>query len=194
MHLKKSPKITFLCLLGLVFLLASCTPPDDGDNGGTISNPSSFTASPGVTTVDLSWSIVPGATGYTLERQESGGSFVPILNGQPRTSFQDTNLKQNTSYTYRLKAVKESISSSGTTRTVTTRSQGSAVKVTGLIATWTSKQPVNSFVEGQEVASVTNAQSNVVISADKIDFDGSGEALYYIVYEVYRHRVRLGYI
>jgi hypothetical protein len=180
MHLKKSPKITFLCLLGLVFLLASCTPPDDGGNGGTINNPSSFTASPGVTTVDLSWSIVPGATGYTLERQESGGSFVPIVNGQPRTSFQDTNLKQNTSYTYRLKAVKESISSSGTTRTVTTRSQGSAVKVTGLIATWTSKQPVNSFVEGQEVASVTNAQSNVVISADKIDFDGSGEALYYI--------------
>jgi hypothetical protein len=171
-------------LMFVSFLLASCDPkPDPG-----VTNPSSFEASPGLKTVDLSWSTVTGATGYTLERQEGSGAFQPVLSDKNQTNYQDTNLKESTNYTYRLKALKGSTASTGVTKAVKTLSQGQGIKLSALIATWTSKQAVT-FSQGQEVATISNAPSNVTVGADKIEFMDSrdtdeasydGEALYYI--------------
>jgi hypothetical protein len=184
--LKKSPNITFLCLLGFVFLLASCAPPDDGDGNGNgngpVGNPTSFTASPGVTTVDLSWSAVSGATGYTLERQEGSGSFVSVFSNQAGTTFEDTGLKASTTYTYRLRAAKDATLSSGKTTTTTTKEEGSAIPVSVLTPIWTSKQAVNvnSFTQGGEIQAVKNAATNVTVSGSSISISGNGEAMYYL--------------
>lgn len=161
-------------LFGLIFvsfLLASCDPkPDPG-----VTNPSSFEASPGLTTVDLSWSTVTGATGYTLERQEGSGNFTTIVNAQNKTSHQDTSLKANTSYTYRLKALKGSLASSGVSKTVKTVTQGNAVNVSILTPSWLSKQTTSGDPSDAE-----NAPTNVTVSGNTISMSGSGEALYYL--------------
>jgi Domain of unknown function (DUF1929) len=174
MRVPMSSRSLLFSLLFIGFLLGACKGPEEP---GGIANPTFAEPVPGLTSVELSWSAVTGATGYTLERQEGSGAFQPVLSDKNQTNYQDTNLKESTNYTYRLKALKGSVSSSGTEKKVTTQSQGTGTKVTALIATWTSKQPVDTF----SVATVTNAPSNVTISGDdSISFNGGGEALYYI--------------
>jgi hypothetical protein len=171
MWLKVSPKAAFISLVILVLALSSCRGPDEGG----VANPTTFTADPGLTSVNLSWSTVEGATGYTLERQEGSGTFQTIVNGQNKTSHQDSSLKENTSYTYRLKAVKGSVSSSGVSRTVKTVTQGNAVNVSVLTPSWLSKQTTSGNPSEAE-----NAPTNVTVSGTNISMSGNGEAMYYL--------------
>jgi Domain of unknown function (DUF1929)/Fibronectin type III domain len=174
MRLKMSPTATLLGLVAFIFLLASCAGPVGGLN-----DPGNFNANPGVTTVELTWATVSSATGYTLERKEGSGNFQTILPSQNTTSFQDTGLTPNTSYTYRLKAVKGSAQSSGATKGVTTKSQGTGASISTLKPVWLSKVPAT-FVEGDEISSVKDAQPNVTVSGSAVTMSGNGEAMYYL--------------
>ena len=58
--------------------------------------------------VDVSWTKVSGATKHTIQRKSGSGSYSTIKSGVTGTSFKDTGLKPNTSYTYRVLAMKGS--------------------------------------------------------------------------------------
>jgi fibronectin type 3 domain-containing protein len=55
------------------------------------------------TTVNLSWNAVAGATGYTLERKAPSGTYSTVST-PTNTSFSDTSLTPNTTFTYRVTA------------------------------------------------------------------------------------------
>jgi hypothetical protein len=174
---EKVPRAAFIRFIGLILILSACAGPENGE----VPNPSSFNATPGLTTVQLSWSAVSEATGYTLERQEGAGAFQTILPNRNQTTYEDTSLKANTNYTYRLKAVKNSVSSSGVERNVKTVSQGSAVNVSILTPSWLSKQATSSGNPSE----ANNAPNNVTVSGSNIVFNNSGdtesgEAVYYL--------------
>jgi len=66
--------------------------------------PTGFTATPGDSQVVLSWDPYPNATGYTLERGETSGSYAanfPI--GGDKTGYTDGNRVNGATYYYRLK-------------------------------------------------------------------------------------------
>jgi hypothetical protein len=178
MYLKKSP-IRLLSFIIMVVVLAACS-----SLLGGVADPSSFTAAPGVTTVSLSWTTVEDATGYTLERKEGAGTFTSVVSNQKKLTHTDTGLKPNTSYTYRLRAVKGSAQSTGKTKGVTTVAQGNPINITAFTPVWLSKQPVN-FPLGQnpnggEVRAVKAAANNAVPSSNTITINGTGEAMYYL--------------
>ncbi|THF88051.1 hypothetical protein E7T09_02190 [Deinococcus sp. KSM4-11] len=55
-------------------------------------------------TVDLAWSAVDGATGYTLERHSGSDPYAQVATpAASDTTFTDTGLSPSTAYTYRLK-------------------------------------------------------------------------------------------
>ncbi|WP_245954642.1 discoidin domain-containing protein [Paenibacillus flagellatus] len=58
------------------------------------------------TTVELRWAAVGGATEYDVERRESGHAGWNRIGGTPGalTSFADTGLRPDSSYTYRVRA------------------------------------------------------------------------------------------
>lgn len=56
------------------------------------------------TRIDLSWTIVPSATSYQVDRKSAGGGYVQI--GTPAgNSFSDTTASPLTAYLYRVRAV-----------------------------------------------------------------------------------------
>ncbi len=62
--------------------------------------------------VNLSWQGILGATKYVLERQEQDKPFQIIKTlDNTVNSYTDSTLNQNTSYTYRIQALNETISS-----------------------------------------------------------------------------------
>lgn len=62
--------------------------------------------------VNLSWQSILGATKYVLERQEQDKPFQIIKTlDNTVNSYTDSTLNQNTSYTYRIQALNETISS-----------------------------------------------------------------------------------
>jgi hypothetical protein len=57
--------------------------------------------------IEFTWTPVPGATHYSLERigpGESGFSEIKVFNAALRTSYRDVNLEHRSNYTYRLRA------------------------------------------------------------------------------------------
>lgn len=52
--------------------------------------------------ITLSWSVVPGATAYTISRGTTPGSYAPLYNGAniTATTFTDTGLSNATNYYY----------------------------------------------------------------------------------------------
>ncbi len=176
MRLRVSVK-TLLGLFTLTLLLVSC------NRSGGLTDPSTFVAVPGVTTVTLSWTTVSTATGYTLERSVgSSKAFTPLLDNQNRVTYQDTGLTPNTSYTYRLRAVKGTAQSSGKTKAVTTVTEGTPSSLTTLSPMWLSKQPVPSSPRTTpgEIAAIKGALSNVTVANPNITMNGSGKAIYYL--------------
>ena len=87
----------------------------------TIANPTNFvaTSSPDGTSIDVSWDVVPGATGYLLEVKNNTGVFV-ALGTTTNTSAAIPGSEPATTYVLRLKALKGAISSSGVEKSVTT--------------------------------------------------------------------------
>ncbi|WP_337870618.1 PQQ-dependent sugar dehydrogenase [Meiothermus sp.] len=113
----------------LLLALASCqdsnlNPPNPPSPNQAPPNPAQFSATAtSPTSVNLSWSASDGATRYSLERRTGSGSFTAIGgNNLTATSYSDTGLTANTAYTYRVRAVNNSGSSSGVERSVTTPS------------------------------------------------------------------------
>jgi hypothetical protein len=168
MRLKMPAVARFVVLCTLITLVASC-------NRGRLSDPSGFTPVAGVTTVSFSWNRVSDATGYTLERKIGSGQFSQVFN-QNQTSYQDTGLQPNTSYTYRLRATKGSTLSAGVTKTVITVGEGNPVSLSPF---WLSKQAVtSSFPTGGEIAAIKTAPDNVSVSGSSLTMNGSGSARY----------------
>lgn len=62
--------------------------------------------------ISISWAGNSGTeTGYTLERKTGAGAFVEILSNTSARSYDDSDTTEETSYTYRLKALNEAGSS-----------------------------------------------------------------------------------
>ena len=107
----KRMALPIILALGLI----GCNPKPPSPN-----NPSLFLATPlSTSSIDLNWSSVDGATGYNLERKSGSGSYANIASPSG-INHTDTGLSTNTSYTYRLKAVNASGSSSGVEQSATT--------------------------------------------------------------------------
>ena len=96
-------------------------------------NPTGFTATAASSTsLNLSWSAVASAASYALERKTGAAAYAPIATPSG-LSYADTGLNGSTTYTYRLKAINGSGSSSGVEASATTPPQASP-QITGLPA------------------------------------------------------------
>jgi hypothetical protein len=109
--------------------LAILTACGDGPMAvGQLSAPSGVAVSAaGPTAVSVSWTAVPGATTYSVERAiGASGDFSPA-GSVTTTSFTDTGLSPETDYRYRVTALAGSLASPPSTpATVRTRAPGSA--------------------------------------------------------------------
>lgn len=71
---------------------------------GSLGDPSNLLATPAsTTTVTLTWTAAPGASGYSIERSASGGSFVQIATSAG-PAFNDNTASATTAYLYRVRA------------------------------------------------------------------------------------------
>lgn len=89
-----------------VIAMGACSNNDNGPDALTAPTGLSTTAI-GQNEVSLSWNAVTGATGYQIERSGVGGSFSQVGTATT-TSYTDTGLQQETVYTYRVKATRNS--------------------------------------------------------------------------------------
>ncbi len=66
-----------------------------------------------LTSVRVSWGSVTGATGYALERADAStpGVFAQVGGSLTDTTYDDTGLTQGLNYSYRVKAVEDSLQS-----------------------------------------------------------------------------------
>jgi len=84
-------------------LITACGGYGGGNGGGGGGSapvaPTGLVASPGNSTVNLSWAATSGATGYYVKRSTTSGAESRIST-QPGTSFSDTGLTNGTKYFY----------------------------------------------------------------------------------------------
>ena len=96
-----------------------------------------FASASGASSILLYWSVVTGATGYSLERSNDGlaGWSVIATSTPGTTSFADANLPTNTAFSYRVRATSLGGDSdySPTTTAVTTGSD-SILNVVSIVA------------------------------------------------------------
>lgn len=105
-------------VLALGFI--GCNPGTPNPNNPP-ANPSSFNLTAiSSTSINLAWSAVANATGYTLERKTTGAYGAPIP--LTTTNYTDAGLSADTTYTYRIKAANAKGSSSGVEKTTKTLS------------------------------------------------------------------------
>lgn len=84
-------------------------------------SPSNFSASSSSSSqINLSWTASSAATSYVLERRTGTGSFSQIAT-PTGTSYSDTGLSANTSYSYQLKAVNSAGSSAPVSASASTQ-------------------------------------------------------------------------
>ena len=75
--------------------------------------PTNLTAAPGSAQITLSWSAVPGATGYTVQRSvASGGPYSTLATGISGTSYANTGLANGATWYYKVAA--QDLSGTGT--------------------------------------------------------------------------------
>lgn len=97
--------------------------PSGGSTSAPPNAPTNLQASsPSYNQVILTWTAASGSpTGYKIERQEGGGSFVQVTTVGAVTSYTDNGRTSNTRYTYRVRATNGSGDSAySNTATVTT--------------------------------------------------------------------------
>lgn len=88
--------------------LAACDDEDPTEPDPALTAPTVTAAPQGQTTINVSWTAVTGATGYTVERAEgAGGSFAAIAS-PTSTSHVDQNLTAGATYRYRVRAIRGS--------------------------------------------------------------------------------------
>jgi hypothetical protein len=103
-----SRTLTGAVVAAMVLALAAC-----GDDSGT--QPSGVPTTPaGLTaqvqddnSISVSWSAASGATSYTLQRAEGAtpGTFTQVGGSLTTTSYSDTDVGENVTYSYRVAAV-----------------------------------------------------------------------------------------
>lgn len=111
-------------LAPLALLLAAC-----GGGSATLKPPAAptgFTATAtSASRIDLAWDEVANATSYQLERRSGDGVFAEIATpSADATSYANTDLQADTTYTYRLRSRNSAGASGWVEATVTTRPAG----------------------------------------------------------------------
>ncbi|MGE5609610.1 MAG: fibronectin type III domain-containing protein, partial [Bacillota bacterium] len=83
---------------------------DSGPTYNTLPAPTGLTVSPGTGTgLDLTWELVPGATGYAIERSSDGVTYTRIAaRSADVTTYSDNNLAGSKRYFYRVSATDDS--------------------------------------------------------------------------------------
>lgn len=169
-------KASVLVFVSIMLMAASCggekiTPPT------SLKDPTNFKVTVvSETRVDLSWTGVSEATGYSLERKPDGGSFAPIAASLAKTatSYSDTNVEAGKSYAYRILSIRGSEKSKGVESSkVTLPAPGQAFNLTDLEPIWFSKQPRDGNPSSE--ATAPNAVSE---SGTSLTFTGAAESLY----------------
>jgi hypothetical protein len=168
-----------LIFLSIMLMAASCGGPPKPPPPTNLKDPSNFTATvTSETKVDLSWTAVADATGYSLERKVDGGSYTVLVGNLAKTAktYSDTTGEAGKSYTYRIKTLRNTEKSNGVeSNKVTLPVPGTPTNLTDLEPMWLSKQARNGN-PSQE----TLAPANVSESGTNLTFAGSGEVLYSI--------------
>ncbi len=78
------------------------SPQSAAVSGFTYTQPTAPTVNAGSNSVALSWSAVPGATAYNIERSTDSVSFTPIVTGLTGSSYTDATAVNGVLYFYRL--------------------------------------------------------------------------------------------
>ena len=148
--------------------------------------PSNFTANPTANSVQLSWSASANATSYQLQRDGN------VVYTGTATTFTDTGLSENTTYSYTLIAVNDQEQSSPvnlsattktTAQTVTTVTAGSSQYNSGNTAklTTTVTDSNGNPLSGATVAlTVKNPRGSVTSITGKTDVNGNYTYSYFI--------------
>ncbi|MGL4610560.1 MAG: galactose oxidase-like domain-containing protein [Trueperaceae bacterium] len=188
-------RLLLLLFLSIMLIATSCVDNDDinkddddnDDNGNptSLEDPTGFSASVASETgVNLSWTGVKAATGYSLERKLEGGSYEEIEDklSKDATSYEDTGLESGESYVYRLKTLKNSEKSKGVeSKVVKLPAPGLPFNLTELEPMWLSKPLMSDDVmDLNRVVDAENAASIVSESGTNVTFAGAGEAMYYL--------------
>jgi hypothetical protein len=167
-------RTSVLVFLSLMLMAASCG-GDDVTPPTSLKDPTNFTAKiVSETRVDLSWTAVSDATGYSLERKPEGGNYSVIATlGKTATSHSDT-VEAGKTYTYRIFSLRNSEKSKGAESSkVTLPLPGQPFNLTDLEPIWFSKQPRDGNPSSE--ATAPNAVSE---SGTSLTFTGNAEALY----------------
>lgn len=148
--------------------------------------PSNFTATPTANSVQLNWSPSANATSYQLQRNGN------VVYTGAATTFTDTGLSENTTYSYTLIAVNNLGQSSPVNLSATTKTTAQTVTVvtasssqynTGNTAklTTTVKDSNGNPLSGATVAlTVKNPRGSVTSVTGKTDVNGNYTYSYYI--------------
>lgn len=131
-----------------------------GDGGASQPSPEAFATTPtdllnlqptatSSTTVNLTWTTVPGASGYSLERRTATGTYTTI-SSPSGTSYTDTGLTPNRLYTYRVSALQTSPGVADEANITTPPSNptnlSSSFPGTGVTLTWTAPTEPGTYV------------------------------------------------
>ncbi len=165
-----------LIFMSVLIMAGSCGEQKPPVTDTTLTNPGNFKAeAASETTVNLSWSAVSTATGYSLERKIEGGSYTILKDlAKTATSYSDTTVEAGQTYLYLIKSVRDGKKSTGTeTGKVTLPVLGQPFNLTDLEAIWFSKQFTNGLPSTAEIAT-----PNVRESGTSLIFTGAGEAIY----------------
>ncbi len=95
----------------LVAGLAACGDDDNTNPPATPPAPTGLAATPSGdgSSIEVTWNAVTGATGYTLERAEGvpPGTYAPIGGTLTTTTYSDTDIELDVSYSYRVAAIND---------------------------------------------------------------------------------------
>ena len=95
--------------LPLVAMLALAACDDDGTGPVQVAAPSGVEAvATGPTSVRVSWNAVTQADAYEVDRSAEGGAFATVATALTATTYDDSNLDEDTEYRYRVRAVRGS--------------------------------------------------------------------------------------
>jgi len=170
-----------LAAIGFALLAACSTDPVDPPPDDELDAPTGVTVqATSSTTATVSWSAVPDATSYRVERAQGAASFVEAGNSTT-TSFNDSGLNPNTTYRYRVRASNASASSefSGEANVVTPPPEVPTVEVTADITANTTWGPPNVYVL-KGFIHVANGATLTIQPGTKIigDFSTVGSSLF----------------
>ena len=128
-----------LLLAGVALVAGTSAACDDDDPTGTdeLDAPTNVVAtSTTATSVQVTWSVVPEADSYEVDRAGATGDFTTVATDLTATVYTDNAVTASTQYRYRVRALRgNDVSASSTVASVTTLTPGAAISiVTGITA------------------------------------------------------------